>query len=79
MSTNNPKLTKKNICGDNIRCLRVIKRISQQDLSDKLGALGVVMCRGSISRVEKGTRIIMDIELYGISIALDTNVDALFP
>ena len=47
--------------------LRKQKKMSQQELSDKLETLAIYICRGSISRIEDKSRTVTDIELYGLS------------
>ncbi|MDD6395373.1 MAG: helix-turn-helix domain-containing protein [Acutalibacteraceae bacterium] len=69
---------KNNIVGENIRILRVTRRMSQQDLADKLEAKNVYVCRGSISRIEDGLRTVTDIELKGFSEVFGVSVNDLF-
>ena len=69
---------KNNIVGENIRILRVTRRMSQQDLADKLDEKGVYGCRGSISRIEDGLRTVTDIELKGFSEVFNVSVNDLF-
>ena len=69
---------KNNIVGENIRILRVTRRMSQQDLADKLDEKGVYVCRGSISRIEDGLRTVTDIELKGFSEVFNVTVNDLF-
>ena len=59
--------TSMNITGEKIKYYRKMRKLSQQQLSDKLETLAVYICRGSISRIEDGSRTITDIELYGLS------------
>ncbi len=65
---------KKNLIGGNLKKLRVKKKISQQDLSNKLELQGVYVCRGSVSRIEDYSRTVTDIELSAIAQALDVSV-----
>ncbi len=58
---------KKNLIGENLKQLRMKKKISQQGLSNKLELLGVYVCRGSISRIEDFSRTVTDIELFAIA------------
>lgn len=67
-----------NIIGDSVKRLRKQKKMSQQELSNKLELLGVYVCRGSISRIEDKSRTVTDIELFAISKILDTPVTELF-
>lgn len=67
-----------NITGSKIRYYRKMKKMSQQRLSDKLETLAVYICRGSISRIEDGSRTITDIELFGLSQILQIPVEKFF-
>ena len=69
---------KTNIVGANVRALRTKCRMSQQTLSNKLELLGVYVCRGSISRIEDGSRTVTDIELYALAKALRVSINELF-
>lgn len=70
--------SKSNLIGDKVRELRRAKNMSQQQLSDKLETLAIYICRGSISRIEDGSRTVTDIELFGLSKILDTPVEDFF-
>ena len=63
-----------NIVGYNIRKYRIMRKMSQQKLSDKLELLGVYVCRGSISRIEDKTRTVTDIELFALSKVLNVDI-----
>ena len=54
------------------------KKISQQQLSNRLELLGVYVCRGSVSRIEDYSRTVTDIELYAIAEALGVDVSELY-
>ena len=69
---------KKNLIGGNLKKLRIQSKLSQQELSNKLELLGVYVCRGSISRIEDGSRTVTDIELYGIAKVLGVSIDELY-
>ena len=51
--------------------LRKQKKMSQQELSDKLETLAIYICRGSISQIEDKSRTVTDIELYGLAKVLE--------
>lgn len=67
-----------NMTGQKIRYYRRKNKLSQQQLSDKLETMAVYICRGSISRIEDGSRTITDIELYGLSQILQIPIEKLF-
>ena len=69
---------KTNIIGEMVRYYRKRNRMSQQALSIKLELLGVYVCRGSISRIEDGSRTVTDIEIYALSKALGVSINDLF-
>ena len=65
----------KNMIGSKVRQLRLEKGLSQQQLSDKLETHAIYICRGSISRIEDGSRTVTDIELQGLSEVLSTPIE----
>lgn len=65
---------KKNISGDRIRQARVVQRMRQEDLAEKLQIAGVNMERDSISRIEIGTRFVSDFELKVFAKVLGVSV-----
>lgn len=67
-----------NITGSKVKYYRKKKKMSQQQLSDKLETLAVYICRGSISRIEDGSKTITDIELYGLSQILQIPIEKFF-
>ena len=69
---------KTNIIGDRVRFFRKSKKMSQRELSIKLELMGVYVCRGSISRIEDGSRTVTDIEIYALSKSLDVSINDLF-
>lgn len=68
-----------NLVGERVHELRRKKKLSQQQLSDKLETLGIYICRGSVSRVEDCSRTVTDIELYGLAQILNVAIGELFP
>ena len=70
--------TSMNITGEKIKYYRKMRKLSQQQLSDKLETLAGYICRGSISRIEDGSRTITDIELYGLSEILQVPIEKFF-
>lgn len=67
-----------NIVGKNIKKLRVQKKLSQKQLSEKLETLAVYICRGSISRIEENKRTATDIELKGFADVFRISINELF-
>ena len=67
-----------NMVGDQVRKLRIEKKMSQQTLSNKLELMAIYICRGSISRIEDKQRTVTDIELYGLARALGVSIEELF-
>ncbi len=67
-----------NIVGHRIKALRTKKKMSQQELSDKLETMAIYICRGSISRIEDKQRTVTDIELYGLAKILGVEIGDLF-
>ncbi len=57
---------KKNLIGDQIRALRKERGLSQRDLAAKLQLAGYEFNDLTILRIEKGTRLVTDIELDGL-------------
>lgn len=68
----------KNLIGNKVKQLRKKKKLSQQQLSDKLETMAIYICRGSISRIEDKSRTVTDIELYGLSKVLETPIQFFF-
>ena len=67
-----------NLVGKKVRMFRKERRMSQQQLSDKLETLAIYVCRGSVSRIEDGSRTVTDIELYGLSQVLSVPIEEFF-
>ena len=67
-----------NIIGKKIKEARIAQGMSQQNLSNKLELMAVYTCRGSISRIENGNRMVSDIEIDAISKVLNVSLDYLF-
>lgn len=70
--------TKNNLTGEKIKQYRKERKMSQQQLSAKLETLAVYICRGSISRIEDGSRTVTNIELYGLSQILQVPIEKFF-
>ena len=68
----------KNMIGKKVRELRKKKKLSQQQVADRLETMAIYVCRGSISRIEDCSRTVTDIELYGLSQVLSTPIQDFF-
>lgn len=68
-----------NLVGRQVRYFRKKRKLSQKQLSEKLETMAIYVCRGSISRIEDGSRTVTDIELYGLAAVLETSIESLFP
>ena len=69
---------KYNMIGPKVRQFRAERRLSQQELSNRLETEAVYICRGSISRIEDGSRTVTDLELYGLSKILHEPIESFF-
>jgi len=67
-----------NMIGPKVRQFRIEQKLSQQTLSDKLETEAIYICRGSISRIEDGSRTVTDLELYGLSKVLNKSIEDFF-
>lgn len=72
------ELPQLNIIGAKVREARKQAGLSQAQLSARLELHPVYICRGSISRIENGSRIITDYEIDAISKELGVSLDYLF-
>ena len=63
-----------NMIGSNLRRLRTEKKLSQQDVCNRLEMMAIYICRGSISRIEDKKRTVTDIELYGLAKVLGVSI-----
>ncbi|MBO5024129.1 MAG: helix-turn-helix transcriptional regulator [Clostridia bacterium] len=69
--------TEMNLIGDNVKKYRKLRKMSQQELSNKMELMGVYVCRGSVSRIEDRSRTVTDIELYALATVLEVSVNDL--
>ncbi len=67
-----------NMIGEKVKQFRLEKNMSQQILSNKLETEAIYICRGSISRIEDGSRTVTDLELYGLSKILNKPIEEFF-
>jgi len=70
-----PERQPQNIVGERIKKarLRRLPRLTQDQLSGKLARLGVTIDRAGISKIENGTRCVMDFEVRGLAKVLGVN------
>ena len=70
----------KNVIGQRIRQARLEKtpRVSQEDLSGRLAVQGVQITQTSISKIESGTRYVMDYEALAIAKVLKISISWLY-
>lgn len=67
-----------NIIGGNVKRLRIEKKMSQKELSNRLETYAIYVCRGSISRLESRERTVTDFELKALSEILGVSIYDLF-
>lgn len=67
----------KNIVGRRVRLARkrMKEAVTQQDLSARLGVMGINIDRVSISKIESGQRFVADFEILALADALNVTVD----
>ena len=68
---------KKNICGEKLRQLRIMRRLSQAALAAKMQTEGVPMEQDVISRIESGEWLVTDYEAYTFAKLLGVSLDEL--
>ena len=70
---------KNNICGDNIRKLRLCYpiKLSQKGLADKMQLIGIDVDKNAIQRIECGKRFVTDIELKAFSEVFGVDIEEL--
>lgn len=68
-----------NICGDNVRKLRLSYpiKLSQKGLADKMQLIGIDLDKNAIQRIEAGKRFVTDIELKGFAEIFEVSLDSL--
>lgn len=71
-------LEHKNIIGKNIKRLRTIKNLTQEELSSRVSVQGLKMERDMISKAELQIRPILDYEIKAIARALEVKITDLF-
>lgn len=77
MFKNKCKDGKLNICGNNIRILRISEKISQRHLSAQIQLIGVDIGKNAVQQIECGKRFVTDIELAAFAKYFNVSVDEL--
>ena len=67
-----------NIVGLAIKKKRMGLRISQRELADRLGHIGMDVDKNAVQRMEDGKRFITDIELTFLSKVFDVSIEELY-
>ncbi len=62
------------ILGDNIRDIRLLRKLSQKDMLERLETLGQPMSQATLSEVERALRPTSVDELFAFALALETTV-----
>ncbi len=75
----NKNAGKNNLCGDNIRKLRLSYpvKLSQKGLADKMQLIGIDIDKNAIQRIECGKRFVTDIELKAFAEIFEVGLDQL--
>jgi transcriptional regulator with XRE-family HTH domain len=68
----------KNIIGPQIKRIRSVNNITQQELSARLETLGIYLDRSSISKIERQNRIVTDYEIIALAEVLKIDIDLIF-
>lgn len=66
---------KRNISGERVRARRLSMRLSQAALAAKVQTEGVILEQDAISRIELGSRMVQDYELWALSQVLSVSSD----
>ena len=67
-----------NIIGKKLKEIRENKKISQEQLSNKLSLLGITLYQSDIFRIVHNQRTVRDFELWGICTVLNIKSEDLF-
>ena len=76
MYKNRAKDGSNNLCGRNVRVLRLLMRpnVSQRELAERIRACGVDIDKNAVQRIESGQRFVTDIELAALARVLQVPV-----
>lgn len=72
-------LPKANVIGPAVLRLRTRLNASQSDLVARLQIVGVRLDRTALSRIESGSRFVLDYEVAALALVLKVEVSALYP
>lgn len=67
----------KNICGEKLHQLRLMRQLSQTALAAQMQVEGVTIEQDTISRIEAGERLVTDYEAYTFAKLLGVSLDEL--
>ena len=62
----------KNVIGESLKYIRIVRKLSQQQVAAKMQTLGVNIDQQMISKVENNTRQVTDYELACFCLVLQT-------
>lgn len=66
---------RRNISGERVRMKRLSMRLSQAALAAKVQTEGVILEQDAISRIELGSRMVQDYELWALAEVLGVSSD----
>ncbi|RTE67328.1 XRE family transcriptional regulator [Amphritea opalescens] len=67
-----------NIIGPNVRKLRELQHLTQDELAAKCNICGWDISRGTLAKIESKVRKVSDYEALALARALNVNIDQLF-
>ncbi len=77
MFINKTDAGRNNLCGEQISCLRMARRLSQRQLADMLQLSGLDIDKNAVQRIEAGKRFVTDIELVYFAKVFHVSFDLL--
>ncbi|MEE0946063.1 MAG: helix-turn-helix transcriptional regulator [Acutalibacteraceae bacterium] len=66
-----------NVCGKNITRFRLMLKISQRELADRMQLVGIDIDKNAIQRIECGKRFVTDIEIIAFAKVFDITYEDL--
>jgi transcriptional regulator with XRE-family HTH domain len=67
-----------NIIGKNVRVIRELKGLTQEQFAAKCNLINWEISRGTVAKIESNVRRITDIEVQNLALALDVEISELF-